>query len=52
MDWPMRGVGAVILCLVAALALPGRMRRSAPVVQPQSDLDTMANAVLVGERWF
>ena len=48
----MRGVGAVILCLVAALALPGRMRRSAPVVQPRSDLDTMADTVFVGERRF
>ena len=35
---------AVILCLLAALALSGCMRRSAPVavVQPQTDLDTMA----------
>jgi polysaccharide export outer membrane protein len=41
---PMRGVRAVTVCLLAALALPGCMRRSAPVavVQPQSDLDAMA----------
>jgi len=40
----MRGVRAVILCLLAALALPGCMRTAAPVaaVQMQSDLDTMA----------
>jgi polysaccharide export outer membrane protein len=40
----MRGVRAIILCLLAALALPGCMRKSAPVavVQPQSDLDSMA----------
>ena len=39
----MRGVRAVILCLLTALALAGCMRRSAPVVvvQPQADLDTM-----------
>ena len=40
----MQGVRAVIFCLTAALALPGCMRRSSPVavVQPQSDLDSMA----------
>ncbi len=40
----MRGVRAVIVCLFAALALSGCMRRSAPVavVQARSDLDTMA----------
>jgi polysaccharide biosynthesis/export protein len=40
----MRGVRAVIFCLLAALALSGCMRRSVPVavVQPQSDLDSMA----------
>ena len=40
----MRGVRAVLLCLVTALALAGCMRRSAPVavVQPQADLDSMA----------
>src|SRR3982074_2724677 len=40
----MRGARAVILCLLAALALSGCMRRSAPVaaVQPQSDLDSLA----------
>jgi polysaccharide export outer membrane protein len=40
----MRGVHAAISCLLAALALSGCMRRSAPVavVQPQSDLDSMA----------
>ncbi len=39
----MRGVRAVILCLLAALALSGCMH-SAPVAvaQPQSDLDSMA----------
>ena len=36
----MRGVRAVALCLLAALALPGCMRMASPV------------AVLVGERWF
>ena len=40
----MRGVRAVIFCLIAALALPGCMRSVAPVaaVQPQSNLDSMA----------
>jgi polysaccharide biosynthesis/export protein len=40
----MRGVRAAILCLLAALALSGCMRRSAPVaaVAPQGDLDTFA----------
>ena len=40
----MRGVRAVILCLVAALALSGCMRATSPVAiaQPQSDLDQMA----------
>ena len=40
----MRGVHAVTLCLLAALALSGCMHRPAPVavVQPQSDLDSMA----------
>ena len=40
----MRGVRAVIVCLLAGLALSGCMRSSAPVaaVQPQSDLDSMA----------
>jgi polysaccharide biosynthesis/export protein len=40
----MRGVRAVILCLLAALALSGCMRRAAPVavVHPQRDLDAMA----------
>jgi polysaccharide export outer membrane protein len=40
----MRGVRAVIVCLLAALALSGCMRRSAPVAvaQPQGDLDSMA----------
>src|SRR5258705_2066593 len=44
MDSSMRGVRAALLCLFAALALSGCMRRSAPVaaVQPQSDLDSMA----------
>ena len=40
----MRGVRAVILCVLAALALSGCMRRPAPVaaVPPQADLDSMA----------
>jgi polysaccharide export outer membrane protein len=40
----MRGVHAVILCLLAALALAGCIRTTAPVaaVEPQSDLDAMA----------
>jgi polysaccharide biosynthesis/export protein len=40
----MRGLRAVLVCLLTALALSGCMRRSAPVavVQPQSDLDSMA----------
>jgi polysaccharide export outer membrane protein len=40
----MRGVRAVTLCLLAALALSGCMHSPAPiaVVQPQSDLDSMA----------
>jgi polysaccharide export outer membrane protein len=43
-DCPMRGVRAVILCLLAALTLSGCMRTTAPVAvaQPQSDLDSMA----------
>jgi polysaccharide biosynthesis/export protein len=42
---PMRGVRAVMVCLVAALALPGCMRTTGPaaIAQPQSDLDAMAN---------
>jgi polysaccharide export outer membrane protein len=40
----MRGVRAVISCLLAALALSGCMRSSAPVAvaQPRGDLDSMA----------
>jgi polysaccharide biosynthesis/export protein len=40
----MRGAHAVTVCLLAALALPGCMGRSAPVAvaQPQSDLDSIA----------
>jgi polysaccharide export outer membrane protein len=40
----MRGLRAVLVCLLTALALSGCMRRSAPVavVQPQSDLDSLA----------
>jgi len=61
----MRGVRAVILYLIAALALSGCMRTTDPVAtaQPESDLDSIAygqsyamapapTAVLVGERWF
>jgi polysaccharide biosynthesis/export protein len=41
---PMRGVRAVTVCLLAALALSGCMHGPAPVAvaQPQSDLDSMA----------
>jgi polysaccharide export outer membrane protein len=40
----MRGLRAILVCLLTALALSGCMRRSAPVavVQPQSDLDSLA----------
>jgi polysaccharide export outer membrane protein len=39
----MRGLRAVLVCLLTALALSGCMRRSAPVaVAPQSDLDSLA----------
>ena len=40
----MRGVRAVMVCLVAALALTGCMGRPAPVAvaQPRANLDTMA----------
>ena len=40
----MRGARAVMVCLVAALALPGCMRTPGPVAvaQPQGDLDAMA----------
>ena len=40
----MRGLRAVLVCLLTALALSGCMRRSAPVavVQPQGDLDSLA----------
>jgi polysaccharide export outer membrane protein len=39
----MRGVRAVILCLIAALVLSGCMRTTGPVAaaQPQSDLDSI-----------
>ena len=39
----MRGVRVVFICLLAALALTGCMRRSAPVavVQAQPDLDAI-----------
>jgi polysaccharide export outer membrane protein len=49
-DCPMRGVRAVIFCLIAALALPGCMRSVAPVaaVQPQSNLDSMAHGQSYG----
>jgi len=42
----MRGLRAVLVCLLTALALSVCMRRSAPVavVQPQSDLDSLAYA--------
>src|SRR6266436_9086594 len=40
----MRGVHAVTLCLLTALALSGCMRTSAPIagLQPQGDLDSLA----------
>src|SRR3981189_3042112 len=40
----MRGLRAVLVCLLTALALSGCMRRSAPVAvaQPQGDLDSVA----------
>jgi len=38
----MRGAHAVIACLLAALALSGCMRATAPVPVAQSDLDAMA----------
>jgi polysaccharide export outer membrane protein len=40
----MRGLRAVLVCLLTALACTGCMRRPAPVavVQPQSDLDSLA----------
>src|SRR5487761_1931515 len=40
----MRGVRALIVCLLAALALTGCMQTSSPLatMQPRSDLDTMA----------
>src|SRR5258707_4834443 len=40
----MRGLRAVLVCLLTALALSGCMRRSGPVAvaQPQSDLDSLA----------
>src|SRR5580704_15927721 len=44
MDCPMRGVRAVICCLLTALALSGCMRTANPVagIQPQTDLDSIA----------
>jgi polysaccharide export outer membrane protein len=44
MGCPMRGVRAVILCLLTVLALSGCMRGSAPVAvaQPQAGLDAVA----------
>jgi polysaccharide export outer membrane protein len=40
----MRGVRTVMICLVAALALPGRMHAAGPVAmaQPQGDLHSLA----------
>jgi polysaccharide export outer membrane protein len=40
----MRGARAAIVCLLAALALPGCMRTAGPVaaVQPQNYLDAIA----------
>ena len=40
----MPGVRAVMICLVAALALPGRMHvaSSAAMAQPQGNLDSLA----------
>src|ERR1700682_631276 len=44
--FPMLGVRAVILCLIAALVLSGCMRTTAPVAaaQPQTDLVSIADA--------
>jgi polysaccharide biosynthesis/export protein len=44
LGFPMRGVRAVMVCLVATLALSGCIRATAPVAmtQPQGDLDAMA----------
>jgi polysaccharide biosynthesis/export protein len=44
MGCPMRGVRTAIICLFAALTLPGCMRTAGPLaaVQPQSGLDAMA----------
>src|ERR1700712_6079837 len=44
MGSPMRSVRAVILCLFAALALPGCMRSAGPVTvtQPGGELDGIA----------
>jgi hypothetical protein len=38
----MRGVYALMICLLAGLALSGRMQMTAPMAQPRSGLDTMA----------
>jgi polysaccharide biosynthesis/export protein len=48
--YPMRGVHATILCLLAALALSGCARTSAPVavMQPQGNLDSLAYGPSLG----
>jgi polysaccharide export outer membrane protein len=55
----MRGARAAIFCLLATLALPGRMRATQPVAaaQPQGDFDSMAYGQAYGvapasEGWF
>jgi hypothetical protein len=42
---PMRGVRAVILCLIAALVLSGCVPTTGTALGP-------GDTVLVGERWF
>jgi hypothetical protein len=58
MGSPMSGVHALIVCLFAAIALPGWIRTISPLaVQPQGDVPLgtalgRGDTVLVGERWF
>jgi hypothetical protein len=66
MDCPMRGVRAVIYCLLATLALPGWSRAlrdrvtlthtdgsvSMRIVVPLGTALSPGATVLVGERWF
>jgi hypothetical protein len=54
--FPMRGVRAVMVSLVASLALPGCMQAagsgSMRVVVPLVTAVSPGDTVLVGERWF